>query len=142
LRMRCSSKLSLAEFLRCSSWFPGTLQCFVLFHDTDNRSGSFGLVSGVLFLLPFPWVRILLLCLVCCSGQAEGFPHCCCFVDSGTVVSKSFLCCLVVLHFARPLFCDDHHRTRCILPVHEKVLQLSWVSFASDAKLLVLESDL
>jgi hypothetical protein len=26
LRMLCSSKLSLAEFLRCSSWFLGTLQ--------------------------------------------------------------------------------------------------------------------
>jgi hypothetical protein len=38
LRMRCSSKLSLAEFLRCSSWFLGTLQYCVLFHDTDNRS--------------------------------------------------------------------------------------------------------
>jgi hypothetical protein len=37
LRMQCSSKLSLAEFLRCSSWFLGTLQCCVLFHDTDNR---------------------------------------------------------------------------------------------------------
>jgi hypothetical protein len=54
---------------------------------------------------------------------------------------KSFLCCLVVLHFVRPFFCDDHHRTRCTLLVHEKVLQLFWVSFASDAKLLVLESD-
>jgi hypothetical protein len=38
LRMGCLSKLSLAEFLRCSSWFLGTLQCYVLFHDTDNRS--------------------------------------------------------------------------------------------------------
>jgi hypothetical protein len=38
LRMRFSSKLSLAEFLRCSSWFLGTLQCCVLFHDTDNRN--------------------------------------------------------------------------------------------------------
>jgi hypothetical protein len=87
-------------------------------------------------------VRILLLCLVCCSGQAEDFPHCWCFVDSGIVVSKSFLCCLVVLHLVWPLFCDDYHQTRCILLVHEKVLQLFWVSFASDAKLLVLESDL
>jgi hypothetical protein len=38
LRMQCSSKLSLAEFLRCSSWFLGTLHCYVLFHDTDNRN--------------------------------------------------------------------------------------------------------
>jgi hypothetical protein len=38
LRMRCSSKLSLVEFLRCSSWFLDTLRCYVLFHDTDNRN--------------------------------------------------------------------------------------------------------
>jgi hypothetical protein len=38
LRMRCSSELSLTEFLRFSSWFLGTLQCCVLFHGTDNKS--------------------------------------------------------------------------------------------------------
>jgi hypothetical protein len=52
----------------------------------------------------------------------------------------SFLCCLVELRFVQLLFCDDHHRTRCTLQVHEKVHQLSWVSFASNVKLLVLES--
>jgi hypothetical protein len=57
------------------------------------------------------------------------------------LVSMSFLGCLVLFHFVQPLFCDDHHPTRCILLVHEKVLQLPWVSFASDAKLLVLELD-
>jgi hypothetical protein len=38
LRTRCSSTLSLAGFLPCSSWFLGILQCCVLFHDIDNRS--------------------------------------------------------------------------------------------------------
>jgi hypothetical protein len=146
LRTRCSSTLSLARFLPCPSWFLGILQCCVLSHDTDNRStgllGCDSWVSGVLFLFPFPWVRTLLLHLVCCFGQAEDFPHCWYFVDSGIVLSRSFFCCLAELHFVQPLFCDDHHRTRCTLPVHEKVLQPSWVSFASDAKLLVLESNL
>jgi hypothetical protein len=127
LRMLCSSKLSLAEFLRCSSWFLGTLQWCVLFHGTENRStgllGYDSWVSGV--LLPFPWVRILLLCLVCCSGLAEDFPHYWCFVDSWTMISKSFPCCLALLHFVRPLFCGDHHRTRCTFLVREKVHQLS-----------------
>jgi hypothetical protein len=44
-------------------------------------------------------VKILLLYLVYCSGQAEDYPHCWCFVDSGIEVSKSFLYSLVVLHF-------------------------------------------
>jgi hypothetical protein len=38
LRMQCSSTLSLAGFLPCSSWFLGILQCCALFHDIDNRS--------------------------------------------------------------------------------------------------------
>jgi hypothetical protein len=46
-----------------------------------------------------------------------------------------------VLHFIQPLFCDDHHQTRYILQVHEKVHQLSLASFVSSAKLLVLDSD-
>jgi hypothetical protein len=75
------------------------------------------------------------------SGQAEDFPRCRCFVDSRIVVSKSFLYCLVVLHFVRPLFCDDHHQIICIVQVHEKVHQLCLASFVSSAKPLVLESD-
>jgi hypothetical protein len=38
LRMRCSSAPFLAEFLPCFSLFLGTLQCCVIYHDTDNRS--------------------------------------------------------------------------------------------------------
>jgi uncharacterized protein YhhL (DUF1145 family) len=64
------------------------------------------------------------------------------FVDFGVEVSMSFLYFLVVLHFVQLLFCDYRHRTKCTLQVHEKVHQLSWVSFTSDVKLLVLESDL
>jgi hypothetical protein len=73
-------------------------------------------------------VKIPLLYLVYCSGQAEDFPHCWCFADSRIEVSKSFLYCLVMLHFVQLLFCDDHHRTRCTLQVHEKVHLLSFAS--------------
>jgi hypothetical protein len=42
-RMQCSLVLFLAEFLLCSSLFPGTLRCCGLSHDTGNRSeGLFG----------------------------------------------------------------------------------------------------
>jgi hypothetical protein len=54
----------------------------------------------------------------------------------------SFLYCFVVLHFAQQPFYDDRHRTRCTRQVNDKVHQLSWVSFASDVKLLVLELNL
>jgi hypothetical protein len=69
------------------------------------------------------------------------FPHCWCFVDSGIEVSTSFIYCLVVLRFVQLLFCGDRHRTRCTLQAHGKVHRLSWVSFMSSVKLLVLESD-
>jgi hypothetical protein len=38
LRRRYSSLPSIAEFLRYSSWFLGTLRCYVLSHDTGSRS--------------------------------------------------------------------------------------------------------
>jgi hypothetical protein len=52
-----------------------------------------------------------------------------------------FLCCLALLHFAQQVFCDDLHRTWCILPVHERVRQCFWAPFGSNMRLSVLESD-
>jgi hypothetical protein len=38
LWMRCSSLPFLVEFWQYSSWFLGTLRCYVLFRETVNRS--------------------------------------------------------------------------------------------------------
>jgi hypothetical protein len=130
--------------LPCFSWFLGTLQCCVLSHDTNNRMmGLLGYDS---------WVSGP-------SSPSSGCEPSSCtrsvvlvrlrifhVVDIswilGIVLSRSFLYCLAELHFVQPLFCDDHHQTRCTLPVHEKVLQPSWVSFSSDAKLFVTTQEI
>jgi hypothetical protein len=63
-------------------------------------------------------------------------------VGFGIEASIMFLYWSVLLGFIQLLFCDDLHRTWCIVLVYQKVLQCFGVIFWSSVKLLVLGSNL